>query len=249
MFARAGKPPLIGAHRGASGDAPENTIAAFDLALEQGAELLEFDVHRSADGELVVHHDYDLTRTSGVPGEIRELPAAVIVSRDVGAWRGELWVGQRVPTLELMLARYGTRAALNIEIKVNREPYPGIEDAVAAAVREHSLLDNVIVSSFNVPTVARLRAVDTGLQVGLLAEDRPDAAITAAQELGATAVHLETGLITEARVRRIHAAHMFLLAWTVDDPVEIVRLTSLGVDAILSNYPKRLAAVMHHQAE
>src|SRR5579864_3356404 len=101
--------PLIGAHRGASGEAPENTIAAFDLALEQGAELLELDVHRTADGHLVVQHDFSLARTAGRPGQIGECTLEELRQFDVGAWRGAAWAGQRLPTLEEVLDRYAAR--------------------------------------------------------------------------------------------------------------------------------------------
>lgn len=236
--------PVVGAHRGASGEAPENTLAAFDLALEQGAELLELDVHRTHDGHLVVHHDFALNRTAGHDGQIGEMSLAELRTYDVGAWRGQAWAGLQVPTLDEVLDRYAGRVLFNVEIKAARPPYPEIESAVARAIREHGLLDAVVVSSFNLPTMERLRMVAPDLRAGLLAEEHPDAALERACELGAVGLHLDSSLITAARVHRAHTQGLGLLAWTVDDPVEMVRVIELGADVVVSNYPARLREVV-----
>jgi glycerophosphoryl diester phosphodiesterase len=236
--------PVIGAHRGASGEAPENTLAAFDLAIEQGAELLELDVHRTRDGHLVVHHDFTLNRTAGHDGQIAELSLAELRSYDVGAWRGPAWAGLTVPTLDEVLDRYAGRVLFNVEIKAARPPYPEIEVSVAAAIRARGLIGAVVVSSFNLPTMERLCRVAPDIRAGLLAEEQPDAALERACELGAVALHLDSSLITAPRVQRTHARRLGLLAWTVDDPVEMVRVIDLGADAVISNYPARLRDVV-----
>ncbi|HWE62018.1 MAG TPA: glycerophosphodiester phosphodiesterase family protein [Chloroflexota bacterium] len=243
IFATA-RSPLIGAHRGASGQAPENTMAAFDLAVAQGAELIECDVHCTMDGQLVVHHDFTLARTAQQNLEIGRLTMRELLRMDVGAWRGAGWTGQRIPTLDEVLDRYGARVFLNVEIKVDTRPYPGIEEAVVGAIRERQLAQRVIVSSFNGETVARLRAIDPMLCTGLLSDDRPEASLERACQLGANALHLEAGLITAPRLRQAHARGLGLLAWTVDDQVEMVRLVDLGVDAVVSNYPEQLRDVV-----
>jgi glycerophosphoryl diester phosphodiesterase len=236
--------PLIGAHRGASGQAPENTIAAFDLAMEQGAELIECDVHLTADGCLVVHHDFNLARTTGRAAEIGQLTLGEVQQLDAGSWRGARWAGERIPTLEQVLDRYGARAFVNVEIKMDDHPYPGIEEAVVRAIHQRGLRERTIVSSFDLPTVERLRAVDPALRTGFLSEDDPDETLEQAVRVGATAIHLEAGLITGARVRQVRARGLGLLAWTVDDPVEMVRLVELGAEVVVSNYPDRLREVV-----
>jgi glycerophosphoryl diester phosphodiesterase len=242
--------PLIGAHRGASGEAPENTLAAFDLAVEQGAELLECDVHRSSDGHLMVQHDFSLNRTAGRDGMIGELSFEELRRCDAGAWRGEQWHGQPLPTLDEVLSRYGDALLINVEIKVDRQPYPQIEDLVARAVRMHNLYDRVVVSSFHLGTIERMRRIDPLVRTGLLADWRPDEAILHAHEVGALAVHLESPLITLPRLRQAQRWGLEVVAWTVDDVIEMVRLIDLrgqddrGVAAIISNYPARLREVV-----
>lgn len=236
--------PLIGAHRGASGYAPENTLAAFDLAVEQGAELIECDVHATADGQLIVHHDFNLARTTGHVAEIGQRTLEEVQRLDAGSWRGTQWAGERIPTLAQVLDRYAAQVFINVEIKVDDRPYPRIEAEVARAIRDRSLQERVIVSSFDRATIERLRSIDPTLLCGFLSEDAPDDALEAAQDLGVTAIHLEASLITGPRLRQAHARGLGLLAWTVDDPVEMVRLVELGVDVVVSNYPDRLREVV-----
>lgn len=237
---------LIGAHRGASGEAPENTIAAFDLALQQGAELLEFDVHCSADGVLVVIHDASLNRTAGRDGQVGELGVAALQGCDVGRWRGGEWAGQMIPTLAEVLDRYAARAMLNIEVKRDGAecPYPGVERLIVDAVGGRELFERTTISSFDAGFVEQLRRREPRLSLGIIDDTGPDEVIDRAEALGAVAVHLEAGLITEVRLRRAHRVGLRVLAWTVDDPMEMVRLVDLGVDSVLSNYPARLRDVV-----
>ncbi|HVC80431.1 MAG TPA: glycerophosphodiester phosphodiesterase family protein [Chloroflexota bacterium] len=236
--------PLIGAHRGASADAPENTLAAFDLAVEQGAELIEFDVHRALDGALVVIHDSDLRRVTGASGLAGERTAAQLGDLDAGSWKGARWAGERIPTLDQVLDRYGDAVFLNIEIKVGKRPYPGIAAQVAQAVRRRRLYDRVVVSSFEWDIIQELRRRDPAVRAALLAEHRPDEALLYAGELGAVGVHLKAGLITQARVVGARARGLGILAWTVDDPADMQQLAGLNIDAIVSNVPARVRDVL-----
>ncbi|MGH2410016.1 MAG: glycerophosphodiester phosphodiesterase [Chloroflexota bacterium] len=113
--------PLIGAHRGASADAPENTMAAF----EQGAELIEFDVHRAKDGVLVVIHDSDLKRVTGTSGLVEERTAVQLRDLDAGSWKDERWASERIPTLDQVLDHHGASVFLNVEIKVGSVHFLG----------------------------------------------------------------------------------------------------------------------------
>jgi glycerophosphoryl diester phosphodiesterase len=243
LFPGAPARTLIGAHRGASAEAPENTFAAFDLAVEQGADLLELDVHATSDNQLVVHHDPTLRRTAGSDVSLGSLTRAQLDQYDVGAWRGSQFRGQRIPSLDAVLTRYGHQLYLNVEIKAMRGPNRLIASVVAYLVRREELLDRVVVSSFHLATLETLRRVEPRLRVGVLAEDRPVDAILYAREIGAVAVHLQARAITGSAVDRAHALNLAVVAWTVDDPREMARLTGLGADAILSNQPARLAAL------
>ena len=212
--------PLVGAHRGASADAPENTLAAFDLAVEQGAELIELDVQRTWDGALVIQHDFSLGRTTTGTGLVAEHTLAGLKELDAGAWRGELWAGQRIPTLDEVLDRYGARVYLNIEIKIGDLPQSGIEQQVAEAIRQRSLYNRVVVSSFDFATVRRLRQVDPQVRAALLAETDPDEALRMAAEIGAVGLHLKA-----------------------EEP-QMQRLIGLDIDAIVSNRPALLHKVV-----
>jgi glycerophosphoryl diester phosphodiesterase len=192
----------------------------------------------------VVQHDFSLSRTARTTGQVGDRTLEDLLRCDVGAWRGEQWAGQRIPTLDEVLDRYGRQVFLNVEIKVDRRPYHMIEALVARAIHKRDLLDRVVVSSFDMATVERLRRTDPDIRASLLADVRPDEAILRSQEMGAVAVHLEGILITAARLQHAHARGLGVLAWTVDDPVEMVRLIELGVDALVSNYPARLREVV-----
>ena len=258
---------MVIAHRGDSAHQPENTMAAFDLAVEQGAELIELDVQRSLDGALMVIHDADLRRTMriplstatpgarvvihdphvkrmGCPGLVEEHKAALLRDLDAGSWKDERWAGERIPTLDQALDRYGGSVFLNIEIKAGKRPYPRIAAQVAQAIRRRSLYDRIVVSSFDWATIKELRRVDPAVRVALLADSRPDEALLYGAELGAGGVHLKAALITTALVASAQARGLGILAWTVDEPKEMARLAELDIDAIVSNIPSRLRDVI-----
>ncbi len=248
--------PLIGAHRGASEYAPENTLAAFDLAAIQGAELIELDVHLSADGYLVVHHDFDLRRTAGHPAMVGDLDLAVLRMLDVGSWKSTRFVGERIPTLEAVFEQLGQRVLLNVEIKVDASSSDRIDDIVASTIRSHGLADRVVVSTFDVETFMRLRRGNPDIRASLLFEspvadpatappvDVLGPTLTVAAEFGAVGVHLEHTLVTPGVVERASELGLGVLAWTVDDEREMRDLALAGVEAILSNRPDALRQQM-----
>jgi glycerophosphoryl diester phosphodiesterase len=236
--------PLVGAHRGASADAPENTLAAFDLAVEQGAELIELDVQRTRDGALVIQHDFSLGRTTTGSGQLAEHTLAELKALDAGAWHGANWTGQRIPILDEVLDRYGARVYLNLEIKVDDTPQSGFEQQVAEAIGQRDLYDRIVVSSFDFATVRRLRQVDRQVRSALLAEADPDQALRLATEIGAVGLHLRADLITTALVARAVENGLGILAWTVDDESEMQRLIGLDIEAIVSNRPALLLKVV-----
>ncbi len=241
--------PLIGAHRGASADAPENTLAAFDLAVEQGAELIELDVQRTRDGELVIQHDFSLGRTTPGAGLLAEHTLAELRALDAGVWRGDSWTGQHIPTLDEVLDRYGARVFLNLEIKIGEIPQPGIEQQVASAIGRRGLYDRIIFSSFDFATVGRIRLVDPQVRAALLAEADPDEALRLAAEIGAVGLHLRADLITSARVTLAAERGLGMLAWTVDEEHEMLRLIGLDIDAIVSNRPALLHKIIEEHRQ
>jgi glycerophosphoryl diester phosphodiesterase len=232
------KAPLVIAHRGASGHRPENTLPAYELAVEQGADMIEVDLHRTRDGAVVVTHDEELAGLGG-RGEIADATLADVRALDAGS-------GERVPTLAELLDGYGKRIALNLELKRGtRAEYPELEAETVAALERRGLLDRVLFSSFYDPVLRRLRGLAPAARIGLLISRRyPDAAIDRAKGLGAEALHPEVALVTPALVGEAHAAGLAVYVYTVDEPSEMERLLGLGVDGLFTNFPDRLRRLL-----
>jgi glycerophosphoryl diester phosphodiesterase len=232
------RPPLVIAHRGASGERPENTLPAYELALEQRADMIEIDLHRCRDGAIVITHDEELTALGG-RGEIADASLAEVRALDAGG-------GARVPTLDEVLDRFGSRIAFNLELKRGtRGAYDGLERATLEAVERRGLLPQMLFSSFYDPVLARLRALSSRARIGLLISRRfPEGSVSRAKALGAEALHPEDTIVTPALVSEAHDAGLAVYVFTVDDEAEQRRLLALGVDGIFTNHPGRLRALL-----
>jgi len=216
------------AHRGASVDALENTLEAFALAVEQGADMIETDLHLLRDGAVALYHDDEI---GGVPvgaltlAELRErLP--------------------RVPTLQETLDRFGDLIPWNLEIKSPRTgDYAGLEGIALEQVRRRGILERTLFSSFSDSVLHKLRALEPKARLGTLVWVRqPGDILARAAGVGAEAVHLHVSLASEERVREAHAAERRVNVYTVDDPDMQRRLASVGVDGIFTNLPGKLRA-------
>jgi glycerophosphoryl diester phosphodiesterase len=241
----AGRPLLLG-HRGASADAPENTLAAFRRALEQGADGFELDVWRCGSGEAVVLHDVDTRRTAGVPADVRRTPLRQLRELDVGKWRGEAFRGERIPTLVEVLDAFPA-AVVNVELKVARVPDPGLAIAVARAIRQHRAERRVVVSSFGAAQLALFRALAPDVPAGFLVSPGRGWQVRAAAAvrlLRPSAIHVARELVTGPRVSAWKGAGLQVLVWTGDDVEEALRDAALGVDVLVSNAPGRLATLL-----
>jgi glycerophosphoryl diester phosphodiesterase len=232
--------PLVLGHRGASAFAPENTLTAFGLALDQGADGFELDVWRCGTGEVVVHHDPDTIRTSGAALRVTSASLAELRRLDVGAWKGARFRGERIPLLQEVLEAFPA-AVVNVELKSTGFP-PDLLLAreVARALRDFDASARSIVSSFDPALLAAFRLAQPNTPAGVLfADDRSWRLRAAAGTLllRPHAVHPEWTLITPARARRWAAGGLRVNAWTVDEPGEVARLCALGVSAIVTNRP------------
>ena len=238
------EPVTIYAHRGARGHAPENTLLAFSLAFDLGADAIEFDAQRSGDGQLVVIHDDTLDRTTNGRGYVRETPFEKL--RELNA--GLRWnTPQRVPTLAETLALVETHGgAMNLEVKADSR-----EDALAtAALVANALADlaesmraRTLVSSFELDAVAWLKSRLPWLRVGALftgSQWRKEDMIAHALDLGAEAIHPNIRLVLPDLVERAHAAGLRVNVWTANRWPTIRRLLSLGVEGIFSDLPERV---------
>jgi glycerophosphoryl diester phosphodiesterase len=235
------KKPLVVAHRGASIEQPENTVAAFEAAIDAGADAVEFDVRMTADGHAVVMHDPDVSRTTDGPGLVSEMTLEEI--RTLG-----------VPTVEEALRCLSGRAAADIEIKnLPGEPdftsdrEPAVE-ATLAALDSVGFSGQVIVSSFNPASIAHSLALRPDIPTGLLTEYEVDAdeALARATDHGHPWVLPFVSKVLEAGdgfAERVHASGSLLGVWIADDPDTARRLFDLGADAVATNDPRAIVPV------
>ena len=233
--------PRIFAHRGDSGAAPENTLAAFESAIACGAEGVEFDVQRTGDGELVVIHDESLQRTAGSPEQVREITLEALQTLDAGGWFAPEFSGQRVPTLAqvLELLRPG-ELTLNIELKTNRVPYPGLAEAVLGLVRKFGMEERVILSSFNHYSLEEAKQFAPQVACAALVETQLLEPWDYVARHGFQALHPAYQAVNVKMVAECHDRGLALRPWTVDDEESARALMALGVDGIITNQPARL---------
>lgn len=242
----AGERPVIVAHRGASHDAPENTMAAFELAWEQGADAIEGDFHLTADGQIVCMHDHNAKRTAGVDRALATMTLAEVQQLDVGRWKHERFAGQHPPTLEQVLASLPPGKRFYIEIKCGPEIMPELVRVLSSA-RER--WDDLRIISFNrdVVTAAKkalpqirtfwltdFKTDDAGVYRPSLDEVLDTLRKTGADEIGARGVPEH---VTESFIGRLKAEGYNVHVWTIDDPAVARTFAGRGADSITTNRP------------
>jgi glycerophosphoryl diester phosphodiesterase len=237
---------IIG-HRGASADAPENTLAAMTLAWEQDADAIELDLWLSKDGKLIVFHDSDTKRFEKTPRKIADLTLAEAHQLDVGSWKGPQFKGERIPTLDSILATIpkGKRAVL--EIKCGPEILPEFGRVIQASKRTP---EELAVISFNFETLKQSKKLLPQVPHYFLSDYKKDKSgkfpelaplierSKAAKFDGLDLQH--SWPIDSAFVSQVKAGGMKLVVWTVDDPAIAKRMRDAGVDGITTNKPKFL---------
>jgi glycerophosphoryl diester phosphodiesterase len=254
---------IVIGHRGAAGLAPEHTFASWDLALEAGADYLEQDLQMTADGVLIVLHDDSLDRTAHGPacrGEIRQRTWDEIRECDVGTWFNEAhperarpeFAGQRIPTLDAVLQRYKDRARFYIETK-DPDAAPGMEDELIRLLRRHDLLplrhgdDRVIIQSFSDSSLLRIHRLEPELPLVLLfgrhmfgGSIRRRLQRTAAW---ATGIGPQKDRVDRKLLDAAHALGLVVHPWTVNEPADLERLLTLGVDGVFTDFPDRAISI------
>jgi len=236
---------LVVAHRGASRYAPENTLAAFRLALDQGARAVECDVRRTRDERLVVIHDATVDRTTDGSGLVSALPLETVRSLDAGRWFGAEYGGERVPLLEEVLSLVRGRALIQVEIKKDPIPAAGIESQVVSAVGACGIEGDALVMSFDHQSIRIVRSLRSDITTGILYAARLVDPVAAARAAGATTLCLEWTYLDREVVAQARGARLGVCVWTVDHEAAFKRCQELGVDAVASNDPLlllRLAA-------
>jgi glycerophosphoryl diester phosphodiesterase len=224
------------AHRGASGQAPENTLSALARALALGADLAEIDVRLTADGQLAVIHDATLERTTTGSGRVAQHTLAELQALDAGAWFGPQWRGERVPALDEVLAFARGRLPLNLELKPDGRPQQ-LLDEVLRALERHDEAGRCLVTSFDADLIDELKARAPARVAGYIFEagELPGWAFSAKVDV----LSAEHTLVDAAFCEFATAAGKAVHVWTVDDPAAMRRFADLGVDAVITNHPER----------
>lgn len=225
---------MVGGHRGNSAELPENTLAAFRSAIELGVDIIECDVHLSADGQLVVIHDHSLERTTNGSGLVREHSWEELRKLDAGQ-------GERLPSLDevIQVAREGA-VGLAIEIKQIPIPYPDMEQRVVDALRATEMVDQACVVSFYHPSCRRLKELEPALQVGLLEGARPIDPVRLMEEAGSDIYCPHYGAIDPALVTEVHRSDRAVGVWTVDDAAGVAWCRICKPDSIFTNRPREI---------
>ncbi|MGJ5896371.1 glycerophosphodiester phosphodiesterase [Streptomyces niveiscabiei] len=247
--------PVVVAHRGASAQAPENTLAAVDKAAEMEVAWVENDVQRTKDGELVVIHDDTLRRTTNAakifpdraPWKVKDFTAAEIAQLDAGSWFGPAFAGERVPTLKQFVERLDThRQKLLLEIK-NPQLYPGIEQQIIKVLGNEGWLDpwhlnnRLIVQSFDAASLRTVHSLKPAVRTGFLGT--PAVADLPSYARFADLINPSHTTVTSEYVSAVHALRgphhrrLQMYVWTVDDAVNARKVAGFGVDGIITNKP------------
>lgn len=238
--------PLVLAHRGASADAPENTVAAFREALRQGADGVELDVMRCGSGELVVCHDEWLDRLAGEHLEVAQTPLSTLRRLDVGVRFDERFARERIPTLAEVLAVLPRGTVCNVEVKGSAARDRTLVWSVARELVRSEAGQEFVLSSFDLPAVVQARGVCFRYPTALLVEPSQflPPRVLLSRVLGLAALHVAHPLCTKDSVREWHRQGFAVAGWTVDDASDVERCCAAGVDAIITNQPRATRATI-----
>ena len=237
------------AHRGASGVAPENTLAAFRKAVELGAGFIETDLQLSRDARLVVLHDETLDRTTDGRGPVSAKTLEELRRLDAGRWfrpsnhETAHFAGEHIPTIEEILA-FGREHEIGLHLEIKPEGPSGAEHAIVGALHACGEVARSVVISFDVSTLKRVRQLDPLVMTGFLYSDRSADAVTKAVNAGARQLLPRADRVTRELVGNAHAHDLKVVAWTANDPEEMQKLIAAGVDGIITDYPDRLVELL-----
>lgn len=228
------------AHRGASGDYPEHTRPAFEKAIEAGADMIEIDCQLSQDGHVVVFHDENLKRTAGVSGAVRDKTLEQLKKLDIGRWRGKVFRGERILTLEESLEIIADKVDLCLELKWYRSAAPGIELKVLFILSHYDYLDRTILSSFNYQCLTRLRELAPETSLGVIyGRGVKEDPFLAARRLGAASIQVQKELASREFLSQAWEEGRDVYVWTVNEVRDMEVFAGLGVQGLISDFPRK----------
>lgn len=237
---------LVIAHRGASGHAPENTLAAFRKAVSLGAAFIETDLQLSRDAHFVAIHDDSVNRTTGGQGAVKDLTLAELRTLDAGSWFGSEFTGERIPTLDELLD-FSKKHDVVFYLELKPTGTWGGEHALIGALRESGEIPRAVVISFDSAILESLRKIEPTLMTGLLYDGQIERPIERAVEIGARQLAVRGDLLTPALLAEARKKDLQVVCWTVNHPAHMRLLMDAGVDGIMSDYPDRLVAAQKKQ--
>lgn len=225
---------MVTAHRGDQATAPENTLAAFQAAIDSGADFIELDVTETKDGVLVILHDDSLQRTASLDKNIWEVTYAETQELDVGSWYSEKFAGERIPTLEEVIQLCRDKIKLNIEMKVTGNESEQFEEKLVDMIVQENFQEQCIVTSFNYETVKEVKKLEPSIQTGpILSGEGWNLADY--RDMDLFSIHEQ--ILTKELVEEAHSMGMPVHVWTVNDEKDIRHFQEMGVDNIITNYP------------
>ena len=251
---------MIVAHRGASEEAPENTLAAFRLAWERGADAIEGDFYLTSDGHIVAMHDETTKRTAGgVELRVASSTLAQLQALDVGAWKADRYRGERIPTLDQVLAIVPPGKKIFIEIKCGPEIVSKLRAVLHAASRP---LEQVVVISFHESVIMEAKRQIPQIKACWLVGYKQDEVtkvwspptadvLSTLQRIGADGLDTEGNrhVVDQALVQLLRARGKEIHVWTIDQPADARHFQELGVDSITTNRPAEIRAAMARSAK
>jgi glycerophosphoryl diester phosphodiesterase len=232
---------LVIAHRGASGHAPENTLAAFKKGVALGAAFIETDLQLTRDARFVAIHDDTVNRTTNGQGSVHGFTLAEIRKLDAGSWFGSEFAGERIPTLEEIL-EFAKKNDVVFYLEIKPQGSWGGEHALIGALRQSGEIARTVVISFDASVLEALRKIEPTLMTGLLYDAQIENPIERALEVGARQLAVRGDLVTPGFISSARKKDLQVVCWTVNQAAHMRLLMAAGVDGIMSDYPDRLIA-------
>jgi len=248
------KKPLVIAHRGASGYAPENTLASIKKALEFKPDYIEIDVHYSKEKEVMVLHDHTLERTSNGKGDVTDYTKAELQAFDAGAWFGEEFKGEKIPTLAEIVEAINGQSILLIEVKKGKDYYIGIEQKIDSIIKAHNATAWCEVQSFYDHYVEGFIAIQPDYKIHklivgdiswlpLYIDHKPRFGNPYGWGNKVAGINPSRKFASQGFINKLHEKGYTCFSYTVNEPEDIKKLIERGIDGIITNYPDRVAKV------
>lgn len=226
------------AHRGASKYAPENTIPAFELALQSGADGIETDVQLTKDGIPVLIHDEKLHRTTNGKGFVHDYTFEELQKLDAGSWFAEEFSGTKLLSLEQLLQWISNKPLLlHLELKNKKIDYVGLERKVYNLLLEYELTDRTNFSSFNPASMERFKQIDRTILTALLLSQKNKGYLLIAEKTGVSALHIKYKLLTKTLMQQARENNYLVRVYTVNRPSHLAHCFNLGCDSVFTDVP------------